>query len=80
MIFLTQALCQEHYSTPKNLVVIQFIKYPNFEFKNWKKKTLKKSRSGDYFQTLTHDNYEKNKWYPIKIFLHKPFAGNITAD
>ena len=33
----TQALCWEYYSKPNNLVVIQFIKYPNFEFKNWKK-------------------------------------------
>ena len=29
-----QALCGEYYNKPKNLVAIQFIKYPNFEFKN----------------------------------------------
>ena len=32
--FFTQALCKEHYSILKNLVVIKLIKYPNFEFKS----------------------------------------------
>ena len=36
MNVFTQALCWEYYSKPKDLVVIQFIKYPNFEFKNMK--------------------------------------------
>ena len=34
MNFFTQALCWEYYSKPKNVVVIQFIKYPNFDLKN----------------------------------------------
>ena len=38
MIFFTEALCWKYYNKPKNLLVIQFIKYPNFGFKNWKKK------------------------------------------
>ena len=33
MKLFTQALSLEYYIKPKTLVVIQFIKYPNFEFK-----------------------------------------------
>ena len=32
--FFTQVLCWGYCSKPKNLVIIQFIRYPNFEFKN----------------------------------------------
>ena len=34
----TQALYWEYYSKIKNLVVIYFLKDPNFEFKTWKRK------------------------------------------
>ena len=37
MKFFIQALCWEYYNKPNNLVVMQVIKYPNFEFKNGKK-------------------------------------------
>ena len=35
--FFTEALCWKYYNKPKNLEIIQFIKYSNFGFKNWKK-------------------------------------------
>ena len=53
--FLKQVLCWEYYSKPKNLVVIWFIKYPNFEFIDWKKE--RKISESEGF--LTHDNYEQ---------------------
>ena len=37
MNFFTQALCWQCYSKPNNLVVMQFIKYPKSELKNWLK-------------------------------------------
>ena len=65
--FFTQALCREYYKKPKNLVVIQFIKYPNFEFKNWKK-IWQTSESGGYFQILIRDNYEQTNGIQLQYF------------
>ena len=39
--FFTQALCLEYCNKIKNEVVVHFIKDPNFEFKNKKKKKKK---------------------------------------
>ena len=60
--FFTQALCWGYCSKPKNLIIILFIRYPNFEFKNWRKKNLKKIRNWRW----------TNKWYPISIFCTSP--------
>ena len=79
MNYFTQALCWEYYSKLKNLVVIQFIKYPNFEFKSWKK-TWKMSESGGFFQVFTHDNYELTNDSQLYFFLHKHYGGNTTAN
>ena len=51
---------------------MQIIKYPNYEFKNWKqkktnKKTWKISESGGYFQILTHDNYEQTNGIQLEL-------------
>ena len=56
MNFFIEALCWEYYSKPKNSVVIQFIRYINFVFKNWEK-NLKNIRIWRFFQILTHYNY-----------------------
>ena len=63
----TQVLCWEYYIKPKNLVDIQFIKYPNYEFKSWKK--MKSIKIIWVFpQTLTHDNYEKANGVQLDFF------------
>ena len=88
MAFFTQALCWEYYSKPKNLVVIQFIKYPNFELKIEKKKKKKKEnkrkekniRIWSFFQILTHDNYEQTNGVQLEFFLHKSYPENNTAN
>ena len=54
-------------SKSKNLVVIQFIRYPNFEFKNWKK-NLKNVRIWRFFQILTHNNYEQTDGIQLEFF------------
>ena len=33
------------------------------------------SESGGFFQILTHDNYEQNKWYPIRIINKRHMQG-----
>ena len=65
--FFTQVLCWEYYSKPKNSVVIQFIKYPNFDFINWKKKkkTRKISESGGF---LPYDYYEQTNAIQLELF------------
>ena len=68
MNFFTQALCWEYYSKPKNLVVIQFIKCPNFEFKFFLKKWQLSESGGVFFQILTHDNYEQTNSTQLKFF------------
>ena len=54
---------------------MQFIKYLNSEFKNWKKKTWKISESGCYFQILTHDNYEQTNGIQLELFCASPMLG-----
>ena len=49
---------------------MQFIKYPNFEFK--KNKTWKISESGDYFQILTDDSYEQTNSIQLELFYTGP--------
>ena len=45
---------------------MQFIKYPNFEFR---KKTFKISESEGYFQIfLTHDNYKQKNGIQLELF------------
>ena len=39
-------------SKSKNLLVIQFIRYPDFEFKNWEKK-LEKCQNMEVFSNFT---------------------------
>ena len=73
--FFTQSLCWEYYSKQKDLVVIQFIKYPNFEFKSWKKKTWQISESRGCFQILTHDNYEQTNGIQLEFFYTSPMLG-----
>ena len=71
-----QALCWKYYSKPKNLVVIlgiQFFKEPNFEFKI--EKIWKISKSGGYFQVLTHDNYEQTNGIQLEFFYISPMLG-----
>ena len=75
--FFTQVLCWEYYSKPKNSVVIQFIKYPNFEFINWKKKNTKNIRIWRFFTIWL---LWTNKCYPTRTFLDKPYAGNTMAN
>ena len=53
-------------SKSKTLVVIQFIRYPTFEFKNWKKRFSKKR----FFQILTHNNYKQTDGIQLEIFTH----------
>ena len=77
-IFFTQALCWKYHSKPENLVVIQFMKYPNFEFKHWKKHKKCQNLEG-FFQILAHDDYEQTNSTQLKFFLHKPYDGNTTA-
>ena len=50
---------------------MQFIKYPNFEFKNLKK-TWKISESAGYFQILTHENYEQTNGIQLEPFYTSP--------
>ena len=64
MNFFTQDLCWEYYSKPNNLVVIQFIKYPNFEFKNL-----------DNFQILTYGNYGQTNGIQLELFYTSPMLG-----
>ena len=64
--FFMQALCWECYSKLKNEVGIYFIKDPDFDPKIWKKKTP--------------ENCHNHNIYPIRIFLHKLYAGNTTAN
>ena len=74
--FFAQALCWKYYSKPKNLVVIlgiQFFKEPNFEFKI--EKIWKISKSGGYFQVLTHDNYEQTNGIQLEFFYISPMLG-----
>ena len=63
---------------------MQFIKYPNFEFR---KKTFKISESEGYFQIfLTHDNYKQKNGIQLELFytsfmlgiLHETKELNIT--
>ena len=77
MAFFTQALCWEYYTKPKNLVVIQFIKYPNFELKIKKRKKKKKRKEKNiriwsFFQILTHDNYEQTNGVQLEFFYTSP--------
>ena len=58
MAFFTQALCWEYYSKPKNLVVIQFIKYPNFELKIKKRKKKKKKKREKYQNLEFFSNFD----------------------
>ena len=45
---------------------MQFIKYPNFEFR---KKAFKISESEGYFQIfLTHDNYKQKNGIQLELF------------
>ena len=63
-----QVLCWEYYNKPKNLVAIEFIKYHNFEFKNWKK-LLKNVRIRSFFYILTNDNnYELTNGIQLEFF------------
>ena len=61
--FFTQVLCWEYYSKPKNSVVIQFIKYPNFDFINWKKKKK-------------HEKYQNLAVFYHMIIMNKQMLSN----
>ena len=52
----------------KELIVIQLIKYPNFEFKNWKKNSWKMLESGGVFYILTYDNHDQTNDTQLKFF------------
>ena len=80
MNFFTQALCWEYYSKPKNLVVIQFIKYPNFEFKFFLKKWQLSESGGVFFQILTHDNYEQTNGIQLELFYTIPMLGILQQS
>ena len=65
-----QALFWEYYSRPKNLVVIQFIKYLNFEI------NIKNIRIWRFFQILTYDdNYKQTNGIQLEFFYRSPILG-----
>ena len=74
MKFFIEALCWEYYSRPKNSVVIQFITYINFVFKNWEKK-LEKYQNLEVFSNFNTLYLLTKIWYPIRIFYTSPMLG-----